>query len=192
MTFRPRRRSVCRRSSGDAAQTKPSLRIYAAGDAASPGPPLTPVSSHDAKCWPGTCWKATEQARLSRCSECGLHHSAHCGCRADRGTCAEAGPQVPHTGAKGPGLVHGPAGGRAVAMLLQRPLRRTSRASWGIAARSLAERIIRTRGADVGIEAARGNPIAAQCLHATCVLRRPIRRYNHVFSRPTPEAVLVT
>jgi hypothetical protein len=129
MTFRPRRRSVCRRSSGDAAQTKPSLRIYAAGDAASPGPPLTPVSSHDAKCWPGTCWKATEQARLSRCSECGLHHSAHCGCRADRGTCAEAGPQVPHTGAKGPGLVHGPAGGRAVAMLLQRPLRRTSRAS---------------------------------------------------------------
>ena len=57
---------------------------------------------------------------------------------------------------------------------------------------SLAERIIRTRGADVGIEAARGNPIAAQCLHATCVLRRPIRRYNHVFSRPTPEAVLAT
>ena len=190
MTFRPRRRSVCRRSSGDAAQTKPSH----CGFMRRAMLPVRDRRSRRYQVMTPSVGREPAGRQRSKPDYRGVPSVAF---------------TIPPIVAVGPIEVHArkqglkfriqvqkapgwfTAGGRAIAMLLQRPLRRTSRASWGIAARSLAERIIRTRGADVGIEAARGNPIAAQCLHATCVLRRPIRRYNHVFTRPTPEAVLV-
>ena len=88
-------------------QSVSNPKVYAAGDAASSGPPLTPVSSHDGKVVAQR--RQPAPAGLPGRSERRIHNSANCRGRLERGGGAREGAQIPNALGEGSRLVHSPA-----------------------------------------------------------------------------------